>query len=1013
MQALRQWLARPLLWVMIFGGLAVYGIHAWLTIPVEVLPRFDFPQISVTTHDPGATAEALETRIARPLENQLLALSGLSSVRSDIGNGTVQTTVRFTRSSKAQQDLQAVRGAIDQARGSLPPHTQPYAQIMGNAINEVADYSARIPAGVDPAAVQRAARAMVEPALRALPGVQRVEIYGTGNEALWVQPNLEAMHQYGVSVTRIVKALRNRVLLSPGGYIDQGHQDALIELRDMPLSVAALERTPIPGPRGSIPLSDLARVVRASIPVHNAVRLDGRTTIALTVFKQPGASTLPVTRAVQAALDHTNPQLPKGVQWERIYSQGHMVHLIGSDLGRNLLVGGALAIAVLFWVLGAGRGIWVLALSIPLSLLLAIAALHATGHSLNLMTLGALTVAIGLLADDAIIVLEAIYHQWEKGLARWPGIRQGLRDIVSPDVSGSLTTISVFLPLLFVGGLAGLFFIPFALAMTLAILASLLVSLTLIPLGLAMVKAQPDSKRTMAARGLERLRAGNDRLFAWVSLHPRLSLAACTGLFLASVAGLALVPMHFLPLPNEGVLLESFTLPPGSSLQQTLQTVHTLTRRLRKDPAVAHTYARIGSASDTAYLEPAYAGEIQLVLKPGIGVNDLTAISQRILHESRRDGIQVTIGTPTLERLGESLSGLPQPFVIHVLGKDIGRLRSLAAKITSHLRTVSALADIFDNDGYPISQVQVRPRDEAMATYGITPAQLHAQLGPLLAGTVVASMSDGNLPLDIYVRLAQANHLSLAQLRAMPLRTHGWTPLGQLAHVELTRTPNMLRHINGARALDIMATPTTTLGRAVAAARKALSTVSMPAGYSIRFGGLYPQLVHALVGLGIAAAFAFLLMLGILVLQFDGLLVPGILLLQIPLAFTGGALALALSGVGLNATALVGLLTLVGLSLNHGIVLLFRAQRNEAGGMTVHDAVREAVHARFRPIVLTTATAVLGMLPTALGWGQGAAPEQGLAIVILGGMLWSALLTTNLIPSIYLARRSRARTSAS
>lgn len=397
------------------------------------------------------------------------------------------------------------------------------------------------------------------------------------------------------------------------------------------------------------------------------------------------------------------------------------------------------------------------------------------------------------------------------------------------------------------------------------------------------------------------------------------------------------------------------------------------------------------------------------MLKPGIGVNNLTGISRRILRESRGDGIQAVIGTPTLERVGESLSGLPQPFVIHVYGADIGTLRTLSEKIAAQLRKLPALANIFNNDGYPVTQLQIHAQDDAMAAYGITASQLHAQLRPLLMGAVVASMPDGNLPLDIYVRLAQATNLSIPALRALPIRTRGWTPLGQLARLERTRAPNQLRHINGARALDIMATPMTTLGRAVAASRKALGKIHIPAGYRVDYGGLYPQLVETVVGVGIAAAVAFLLMLGILVLQFDGMLVPGLLLLQIPLAFTGGALALTLSGVGLNATGLIGFLTLVGLSLNHGIVLLYRARRNETQhGMPARDAVREAVHTRFRPIVLTTATAVLGMLPTALGWGQGAAPEQGLAIVILGGILWSALLTTNLIPALYLSRRSKS-----
>ncbi len=1005
--SIRRLVRRPLLWALMFGALIASGVYVWLKIPVEVLPRFNFPQISVITHDPGATATELETLITWPIEGQILSLPNLASVRSAMGNGTVEIDVRFRDGTDAQQDLLAVNSAIDRARGQLPASAQPLAQIMGNAINEVADYTAQIPASVAPAEVQRAVLANVAPALRALPGVQLVEIYGAGDEALWVQPDLAALHRYQVPVTAITRAIKDQVLLSPGGYVSQGHQDVLIETRNLPVHIAQLEQIPVPGPNGPIPLRDLARIVRSPVPTHNAVLLDGRPSVALIIFKQPGASTVPVTKAVQAALDETLNQLPAGVHWVRTYNQGRLVQVVGTDLGRNLVLGGVLAVAVLFWVLGAGRGIWALAFGIPLSLLLGIVGLYAAGQTLNLMTLGALTVAVGLLADDAIIVLESIYHRWEKGDEHWAGIWRGLKDIAGPDVTGTLTTVAVFVPLLFVGGLAGLFFIPFSLAMAFALLASLLVSLSFIPLSLGFIKARPHPKLTTGGKALERLRRWNGKLFNLVARRPRLSLVITFVLLLLSLAGLALVPVDFLPLPNEGVLLESFTLPPGSSLMDTEAAVRTITQRLQADPDVDHVFARIGSSDSTAYTEPAYAGEIQIALKPGVNVNSLDAIGQRVLKESQMTGVQSALDTPTVERVGESLSGLPQPFVIHLFGSGIAELRTLADQVAVRLRPIPALAGIFNNDGYPVTQLRLQPKPDALAVHHLTPAQLYAQINPLLNGEVVAQVPEGNVPLDLYVRLADATQKSLVELRQLPIRTEGWTPLGQLAELNLVATPNQIRHIGGARALDIFATPTGTLGGTIAAAKSALADLPLPTGYRIAFGGLYPELEQAALGLGLAALAAFVLMVGILILQFDGLLVPGLLLLEIPLAVMGGAIALLVSGVGLNAIGLVAFLTLIGIGLNHGIVLLYRARSNEAAGMPVEEAVKEAIHVRFRPIVLTTLTAALGMLPTALGWGQGAAPEQGLAVVILGGVLWSAVRSTNLIPALYLHWRRK------
>lgn len=1003
----RRLLLQPLFWGLIYGALILYGAYAYWKIPVEVLPQFNFPMISVISHQPGATAAELETEITWPLEGEVMSLPNLVDVRSSMGNGTVETDIRFREGTDSEQDLMAVNSAIDRARAEMPATVHPLAAIMGQAINEVADYSLELPAAVPPAEAERAVMANVVPALRAVPGVYRVEVYGSGEEALWVQPDLSAMYRYGVPVTVLLNALQQQVLISPGGYLTAGHQDVFIEIRNLPGRIADLEQVPVQGAHGPIPLHDLARIARAPVPTLNAALLDRRPGIALVVFKQPGASTIPVDQGVQQSLDQSVKLLPPGVRWVSIYDQGHLVKSVGADLGRNLIIGGVLAIAVLLWVLGGGRGIWVLALSIPLSLLLGIAGLYAAGQSLNMMTLGALTVAVGLLCDDGIIVLESIYHRWEKGDERWPGVVQGLKDIVGPDVTGTLTTVSSFAPLLFVGGLAGLFFIPFALAMTFSLLASLLISVSLVPLSLGLLKAGARTTETSAAKALDWLRGRNERLFALVARRPRWSLAICVVLLVASLAGLFLVPITFLPLPNEGVLLESFTLPPGSSMVDTEGAAMSMTRRMAADPAVDHIFVRIGSPSTGIYTEPAYAGEIQITLKPDVNVNSLDAISDRLLKESKTRGIQLSMDTPTIERVGESLFGLPHPFVVDVYGSSVAEMRSIGEQMVRRLRTIPALTGIFNNDGYLITELQITPKPDALAARHITPAQLYAQLAPLLNGEVVAQVPQGNVPLALYVRLADAPDHSVTSLERLPVRTDGWTPLGQLAEIELAPTPSQIRHIDGGRALEIMATPKGSIGSTISAARKALAGVNMPSGYRYAFGGLYPQLESAALGLGAAALAAFLLMVAIMILQFDGLLVPGLLLLQIPLAFTGGAMALLISGVGLNAVGMVAFLTLVGIGLNHGIVLLYRARKNEAAGMAPEEAVHEAVHVRFRPIALTTLTAILGMLPTALGWGQGAAPEQGLAAVVLGGILWSAMLSTNLLPALYLHMRRK------
>jgi cobalt-zinc-cadmium resistance protein CzcA len=707
------------------------------------------------------------------------------------------------------------------------------------------------------------------------------------------------------------------------------------------------------------------------------------------------------------------------VRFVRIYDQGHLVDAVATDLQRNLLVGGVLAIAAMLFVLGMGSGAWLLGLSIPASLLLGIAGLYAAGQSLNLMTLGAITVALGLVADDAIIVLESICHRWEAGDAPWPGILRGLRDIAAPDVIATLTTVLVFLPLLFTGGLAGLFFVPFALAMVFCLMASLLVSLTLIPLGLSLLRSRnvgsersqiavPTPPHSSAAL-LRWLRTQNRRVFNYVLLHPRGSLSGCAILLALSVAAMSLASVNFLPLPNEGVLLESFTLPPGTALLDTQATINSITARVNADPAVAHSLARIGSAQGSTFTEPAFAGEISILLKPTANASSLDEIAARILAKTQTPAVQMGIDTPTVERLGESLSGLPQPFEIQLFGTDFATMSTIAGQITNRLASVSGLSGVFNNDGYPTTQIKVQPRPTALASAGLTPAELSGELSALLAGQIVTQIPDGNIAIPVYLRLPDPASLSLEDLAALPVGNQSDTPLGQLADIGLITSPNQFHHIAGARVFDILATPTTTPGAAIGAATEALADLNLPPNYRISFGGLYPLLERAAVGLVLAAVAAIALMAGVLFLRFGGRRAPSLLMLQIPLAMTGGALALAASGLGLNGIGLVGFLTLAGVSLRQGVVLLDRAQSNEVAGMNPAQAMEEALDVRFRPIFLTTVVAVLGMLPTALGFGVGAAPEQGLAIVIAGGLVWSALLSTNLIPALYIMRRNSQR----
>ncbi len=1003
---------RRTLWVLLYTGLIAYGVHALFEIPVEVLPAFDFPRIDVIAQWPGTGTKELETSVTRPLEAELLALPHLESVRSAMGGGIVTLTARFQNGTDPSQDLQAVYGAIDRAKPALPPSVNPYAQTMGNEVNEVADYALSLPAGVSRLKARVRVENDVLPTLRGVSGVQRVYLIGGGAPAYWVQPSPAALAQAGLTLPDLAKSLRNDLALAPAGHFDWGHQQVLASVRREPAGPSAVSHWFVTTRSGRrLPVQDVADVIKAPEPTLHDVLFDGKPSLYLVVMKQQGASTGAVDTAIAHSLARLQSFLPKGAHFVPVYRQAHVLRIIGSDLGRNLLIGGALAILVLAFFLGAGREVWLLALTIPLSLLSAIGVLYALGQTLNLMTLGALTVAVGLLADDSIIVLESVLHEWDQGRGGLNGIWHGLRVIALPDLTGTLTTAAAFIPLLVAGGLAGLFTAPFALAMIAALLASLLVSLTLVPLLLRLLAERPRKLAFRAGlRTLEWLRQKNLLVLDWTARRPGVSLGIAIVFTVASFAALILVPFNFLPLPNEGVLLDSFTMPPGTALPEVERSVSEMSARMKSDPAVAHVLVRIGSPAGSAYSEHSNSGEIQVVLKPGIHASRLDPLAQRLKRTAALPGVEQSFDTPTIERVGESLTGLPQPFEIDIEGENPTVLEKLTRQAAQKLRRSGAFSSIFANDAYSVNQLTITPRSGALAAHGVSAAALSKSLELGIGGSVIGRIPKGNSYFNLYIRFARPERLSPRQLDDLPLAlgNHRVVPLRELAKTRIRSVPSVLRHLNGARMLEITGTPKGGFGSAAASVRRTLSALHWPKGYNFRIGGLYAEFEHTalvLLGAGIAAI---ALMIGILFLQFEGWLKPALIFLEVPLAFGGGAAALAGSRIGLNLLGLVGFITLIGISLNHAIVLLDRVKRNEAAGQATEDAVREAVSVRFRPILLTTLTAVLGALPTAVGWGIGAAPEQGLAVVIVGGMLWTSLLSTNLIPALYLGARRRA-----
>jgi len=1006
---------RPGLFAM--GALIVglWGIASVRQLPVDLFPDLNYPLINVITHYPAGTAEDVELLITRPIENAMLGLTNLQRVRSVSAAGYSQVTVEFQWGVDVTQARQIVASRLAQARSSLPAGARPEIENIGTSLAMVATYGL---SGADTVALRGWAQYDLAPKLESLPGVARVEVMGGGRRAFRVDLSQQKLTAHHIALDAVIKAITDQHVLDTGGYVEQHGRDLLIRTDGRICDAKTLTELVIShDARGHVVrVADVGHIYDGTVPERYRVSVDRLPAVVFTVQKQLGASTMNVSRQVSDALAAT--PLPEGVRVRKFYDQSEIIGLAYRNMRDNLLIGALLAVGTLVWVLGHSRSTWIVAVTIPLAVLGTFSLLHIFGMGLNLITLAALTVAIGLIDDDSVIVLENIERHRSLGKSSLRAAIDGLKEIVTADLAGTLTVLSAFVPLLLVTGLAGRLFRPFGLTFSFMIGLSFVFSVTLIPVAVMRTgkRATPESftkKLTLGSRAIARLGTINDRLLVVLLRHRTWTMGSAVALFGGAMILLALNTVRFLPLLDEDSLLVSYELAPGTSLRESNRLADQLEQDILALPATESVFRRTGSPAESFYPEGPDQGELMVRLRHDRPVSAEQVRQQLMQMLADKPGVLGRVNEPTSEKLDESFSGLPALFGITVYGRDLDMLYDAAGNIEQAARTVPGIDNVINNTKVPIDQLVVRVNRSKCAELDVDAAQVARAVRVAFQGEQIGVTLLDQRPVAFFVRYEPQDRESPEALSNLlvPMPDGRRIPLNVVADIQRAAARPMIEHQRGLRSLtmtvEVDGNPLAVMRRLNAA----IDGLQLDPGIQVGFAGEYQQLLVTGEQTLWSLLLAVLLVYGVIALQLGSRLDPLIVLAKVPIDFLGAAIALVVMRQPLDVTLPLGLITLVGVSVNNGIVLLTFTRSFRQQGLAAETAVREAVRVRFRPMVLTHLTTLLALIPAGLGIGRGPQLLQPLAIMLFGGLTAGTLLTLNLLPVLYVSTE-RLRCSA-
>lgn len=953
-----------------------------------------FSRIDVVADAGDLPPEQARVAVTLPLERAFLGLPAAQKVTATSAQGSSELVIAFEPKSSSVTDLQYVNAAISQTRAELPADTSVQAAVVTPQTEPVLSYALTSPVLSQTLVREYAIRNLV-PALYGIDGLARILVVGGAQREYHVDLDPASLAAAGLSAKDVSDAIATANGVSGVG-LAQGSSQRSVILVDAGLRNATqIANIVVPQRTGSgLPVGALGTVHLGVAPLTSQMSFDATHAVGLNFYALPGADNVRTAQAIKARIDALADRMP-GITAHRYWDATDLIVASQASLRDAIFVGALLALGVIYFFLRNLRMVFVAALVIPAALAISIFAISLFGETLNIISVGGLAIAVGLIIDDAIVVVE--------GIARTGDVTATMRRLVTPMTASTLATVVVFLPLALLSGVSGAFFRALALTLSCALLVSLALAIFVTPLLFRALlgREAPHAENPAVARPLERYAP----ILRWALGRRAVVYWSAGGVLAITVALLALLPSDFLPRLDEGQFEIAYRMPVGTTLAASDAAATALERAVLDDPAVASEGRFTGIDTNGFSPTPVRAGIIRVRLKP---------LGERASFETIADRLRARLSEVVpaaqldvhqiLEDLIDDISGAPAPIELVISGNDQAALVRSAKRVAGGLASVPGLTDVFSGINIDDPSLHVLPNFAGLARSGTNAGSLASAIAASTQGTIATDLPDSSATVPVRVAVA-GNPNALPE---MLMLSGGAVPLDALAGTAIDRTATDVTEINGQRVAFVTANITgRSLSATIAGVRKSIARAGLPPGFPAEIQGAYRAQQESFREFAVVIAIAIGLVFFVMLVAFRSFRQPLVILAAVPLAPIGIAIALTITRTSINVASFMGCLLLVGLVVKNGILLVDAANRRRAEGHQVDDALTLAGRERLRPILMTALAAIGGLLPLAFGIGAGAAMERPLAIAVVGGLSTATLFTLVLIPVLYASLYSR------
>lgn len=1006
---------RPVFATMLSLALVVVGAIAYGRLGVDLLPKIEQPTVTIFTSLPGAGPEEIETAITQPIEEQLNTIAGIDEMRSINREGFSFIIITFLLEREPDAALQDVRDKVSQVLRVLPEGTDPPSVSSFDA-DSTPILAVAISGPQSLRELTEFADTRVKDLLGTAPGVGQVSIEGGRKRAVNLWLDARKLEAHGLTAQDVRAAVQGQNVEIPGGRVTRGEREDVLrtmarveQIRDFEELVVATD----PSTHAPIRLRDVAEVEDGTEEVRGVARLNRREAVTLSVQKQSGANLMETARAVKERLEELRDILPPGSEMLVLRDSSVFVEKSAEEVQHHLVMGGILASLAVLLFMGSIRSTLIAAVAIPASLIATFGAMLAFGFTLNNITLLALTLAVGIVIDDAIVVVENIHrHMVERGISAFRAAIEGTKEIALAVSATTLSLVVIFVPIAFMSGQIGRLFSSYGVTVAASVLVSLFISLSLTPmLASRFLKAGKDEKehvpkagwRAIPDRINDWLDGRYERLVAWALDHRLLvtSIAVlCVGL---TVPLLLLVKKDFLPEDDQSEFEINIELSPGTAFTSSDALLRELEPQLAAVPGVKDVLVSVGDTrggSGSATRANIYMGLLPLDER-SVSQSQVMLLTRRVF--ARYPDLRTTIRAINTSGIGGG--GYGGKLRMNLRGPELAKLEEYLGLIMGRMRADPHFVDVFSSSADRLPEVQVRIDRMKAADLGIDARTVAESLRILVGGVIVSAYREGDERYDVWLRGRPEHRDGMAAVGRLPLRTRSGelVPLENIAEITEEKGPTIILRLDGQRQVFLSGNPAPgiTLAAAVARAEQIVQEANLPPGYDVRFTGDVKTMEETAMEFVFALLLSMVFVYMVLAAQFESFVHPVTILLALPLTLPFALLSLLMTGESLNVYSALGIFLLLGIVKKNGILQVDYTNTLRAQGLPLREAILKANRARLRPILMTTLTLVAAMLPMTVAQGAGAASRGALAKVVVGGQMLSLLITLLIVPVAY------------